>query len=326
MNVAFCTEGGARIGLGHVRRCLSLAQALRSRGASCAFVVSGDPVTLEMIRKEGCGVREADRCLSEQALAVTEGLHPGAVVVDSYDVKTGDLARVRRFARLVVIDDLADRELPADVIVNCTLNAKGDAYRAPSSTKFLLGPEYALLRPEFADAPRRRINGRIRRALITLGGGDPSGLTAHLIQWVRGVLPGTMLDVVLGPLAGDFFRGSMSKVRVHRDPSSMRDLMESADLAVSAGGQTTYELAATGTPAVIIAVAANQVPQSLAWDAAGVLAYAGRAGDHEMSRLLTQKIRILADDPALRRSMSERGRNIVDGRGAERVAEAVFGR
>ena len=326
MRVVIWTHGGPRIGLGHVRRCLSLAQALSARGATCSFIVNDERKTVDMIQWLGFPAKEVDERLSGEALTAIEGLHPDAVVADSYDLSTDDLAGARRVATLIVIDDLADRELPADVIVNCAPNASERAYRALPSTRFLLGPEYALLPPEFADLPVRRINNRVRIVMVTLGGGDPRNLTAPIVRRVREALPDDSLDVVLGPLTGECDCGPMDNVLLHRYPPSMRDLMLGADLAISAGGQTTYELAATGTPAVLMSVASNQIPQSIAWDAAGAFVYAGDAGDPEMAPRMVQVARKLVSDDRLRCAMSERSRSLVDGRGAERVANAVLGR
>jgi len=326
MRVAIRTHGDARIGLGHVRRCLSLAVALSGRGAKCHFVVNDAPVVLELIRSLGFPAVPVGERLRGSGEAAVSGLSPECIVADSYDLSADDLARLRGIARLIVIDDLADRELPADVVVNCAPSATASVYRAGTGTRFLLGPAYAMLRPEFAGIPARGVPGTAVRTLLTMGGGDPAGLTGRMAALLGHALPRMVIDVVVGPFAEKAELPPGGNLVTHRVPPSMRDLMRGADLAVAAGGQTTYELAATGTPAVLVSVADNQVPQSRAWASAGVFLYAGDARDGDVPEKAAGLASRLAGDPVLRGETSRRGRELVDGRGADRVAEAILGR
>jgi len=325
MKVAFRTHGGARTGFGHVRRCLSLAQALSVRGAECVFVVNDDQGVLETIRALGFTALPVDERFPGDAAAAISGLSPGSVVADSYDLSPDDLARLRLIARLVAIDDLADRELPADVVVNCAPSAAALRYRSPRGTRFLLGSAYAMLQPEYAESPARTVRSTAAGILLTLGGGDPGGLTGRMADLLGKALPEARIDVAIGPLAGMIELPSGGNLVTHRGAPSMRALMLDADLAVAAGGQTTYELAATGTPAVILAVADNQVPQSRDLASAGVFLYAGDARVEEVPEKAADLARRLAGDPALRGKMGACGRALVDGRGAERVAAAILG-
>jgi len=326
MKVVVRTHGGAGLGIGHVRRCLSLAQALSARGAECIFVVNEDGTALDMVRSQGFPAYGVDEDLPGWAETEIAGLAPGIVVADSYRLRTADLESMRREARLVVVDDLADRELPADIVVNCTLGASRSSYRALPETKFLLGPDYALLRPEFADVPRRTISLVVKRILVTLGGGDSLGLAGRMVETALAAVPGATVDVVVGPLDEGGGMGAADNVVLHRSPRSMRDLMVAADLAISAGGQTTYELAATGTPSVVVTVADNQVTQSREWDAAGVFRYAGDARDHDWRGNVGGLVGELAKNAASRAAMSGRGRALVDGRGAMRAAGEILAR
>lgn len=326
MRVVMRTHGGAGIGIGHVRRCLSLAQALSTRGADCVFVVNEDGTVLDMVCSQGFPARVVCEDLSGQAESEIAGLAPDIVVADSYQLRTADMESMRRVARLVVVDDLADRELPADIVINYTLGASRSSYRALPETKFFLGPDYALLHPEFTDVPSRTISPVVRRILVTLGGGDSLGLTGRMAETVRAAVPGSTVDIVVGPLDEGGGMEAADNMVLHRSPRSMMDLMLAAELAVSAGGQTTYELAATGTPSVVVSVADNQVPQSRAWDAAGVFRYAGDARDLDWRENVGSLVGELAKDGASRAAMSGRGRALVDGRGALRAAGEILAR
>jgi spore coat polysaccharide biosynthesis predicted glycosyltransferase SpsG len=143
------------------------------------------------------------------------------------------------------------------------------------------------------------------------------------------VLDGCVVDLVVGPFgtgAGDLdgvIRGSRNRVVVHRDRFGLRDLMLGADIAVSAAGVTLLELASTATPMVAIALAANQQPNFTALTNAGVALASGAAGDPGLQRAIEACVGRLAGDGALRTAMAARGRALVDGHGAQRVARLI---
>jgi UDP-2,4-diacetamido-2,4,6-trideoxy-beta-L-altropyranose hydrolase len=321
MKAVIVAEGSSSSGFGHVRRCLSLADVLAARGVAVAFSVWGDMRVSDLIRPEGYEVRAS----SEGAVSPgsVETMRPDVIVADSYSLTSRHLEALRGIAPLVVIDDLADRFFPADIVVNSSPHAPGLKYRALPGTRFLLGPEYAILWSEFAEFPTRRIEGKVRRILVTMGGGDPLNLTPRAVRAIRSVLGDVQIDAVIGPF---FEKGRglpVEEATLHIAPKSLCGLMAGTDLAVTGGGQTTYELAATGTPAVVMAVADNQVPQVTAWESLGVLQYVGDARIPSTLEKMGTGVHRLASDQEVRKAMSERGRKAVDGRGAERVADAV---
>src|SRR5882762_7525398 len=181
--------------------------------------------------------------------------------LDSYGFTPDDLAVFVAAGRPVaVFDDTANRELPVDLVINGGAGARALPYRGGPRTRYLLGPSYLALRPEFAEAAPRTIHDDVRRALVTLGGADPGRLVAPLVRWAIAGLGAITLDVVAGPLVDDVasVRAAVGAVAgpvvLHESPKHLRDLMLAADLAVTGGGQTVYELAATGTPMVAIGV------------------------------------------------------------------------
>jgi UDP-2,4-diacetamido-2,4,6-trideoxy-beta-L-altropyranose hydrolase len=330
-SVVFRTEGGAEIGFGHVRRCLALAAALGAHGAQTVFLVDGDPGVLDQVRARGLGVfpvhRERD---VEETLAVCE-TRAAVLVVDSYGIDASGLrVLAERGPRVAAIDDLADRELPVDLVVNGSAGAERLPYRGAPRTRYLLGPRYVLLQPEFASLPERVLSEHARHVLITVGGGDPTGLTLPLTRCVARALPDATLDVVIGPWFGhaDALREAVASmdahVVLHEAPADMRALMLTADVAVSGGGQTTYELAATGTPTVGIRLADNQRLNLDALADAGALVPAGDVEDPELESTLAAALTSIAKDPDRRAEMSRRARALVDGHGAARVAQEIL--
>ena len=331
--VVFRTNAGSGIGLGHLRRCLTLARAVEALGGECRFIVNRDPAVAAYLRGRGVVAREVsdeDAGDLHETSDILTDWNADACVVDSYEIPGECMERLRGM-RVAVLDDLADRPFPVDIVVNGAPGAVALSYRTAPRTRLLLGPEYLLLREEFAGIPAPSIKPRVERVLITVGGMDQQALTPKLIRWLREVLPQAILDVVIGPFFGhgviretEALAAADSKTALWFDPPAMRDLMVGADLAVTGGGQTTYELAACGTPAVAIRLGDNQTHNLRALAAAGTLHWIGDGDAPDLQQRLQAVVGRLAGDPATRKEMSRAGRALVDGKGATRVASELL--
>jgi UDP-2,4-diacetamido-2,4,6-trideoxy-beta-L-altropyranose hydrolase len=331
LTVAIRANGGDVVGLGHIRRCLSLGQALSRRGATVRFISNSDKAALALIAQHGFDMTPVDLENDvAQTCAALDHYRASALVVDSYEIGANYLVAMRKHVNLLAaIDDIADRHLPVDIIINGAIYAPELVYDVLPHTILLLGVPYAILRKEFALEVERKIEGPARHFLITVGGSDSMDLTRRLIEWILQERDSVVLDVVVGPFfkdRGKIFEAAArqpKQVRVHDNPGDMRSLMLRADLAITGGGQTTYELAATGTPAVAIATAEHQLPNIKALAQAGSLVYAGTADEPELKTKLLTRLGELIDGPQTRRLMSQQGCALVDGRGADRLAEAI---
>lgn len=305
LRVAFLTEAGPGVGLGHLRRCEALAAALGTRGVAARFLVDGDvgPARLEWTRDPA------------RAVAALVAWRPDVVVIDSYRAGAELLERIATLAPCAVaVDDLADRPLPVHLVVNGAWHAARLVYRGRPDTAFLLGPEFALLDPVFAEAPRAAPRDDVRRILVAFGGDPPRDALAAAIGAARRAAPPTTVDVALGQFAEEP-APARDGVTTHWGLGSLRELMLEADLAVTGGGMTAYECLATGVPVVAICLADNQRPNVDELGRAGLILN----GEASLEQAIGQLVR----DPALRRAMSARGRRAVDGRGAARVADAI---
>lgn len=323
--IVFWTTGGVKSGLGHVRRCLSLAEAVREIGADASFVLESDRMVLNYVEERGFRAVPADRV---SALGTVRNENGASVVIDSYAVPSEELAAVRERSRAIVIDDLADREFPVDLVVNSSPSMKVSDYTALPSTRFLLGPEYALLRCEFdSGIPEGRVRRRVRRILVTVGGSDPHRITGTLVTACAKAVTGVRFDVIAGPLFDETHGtddASGSPVNWHRDPADIRSLMLDSDLAVCGGGQTIFELAATATPAIAVRTASNQTGNLEAFSRAGALEWAADAEDADLAAHVGEAVKRVFDDFVRRETMSRRGSSLVDGRGAKRVAAVLL--
>jgi spore coat polysaccharide biosynthesis predicted glycosyltransferase SpsG len=313
----FLTEAGNGAGLGHLKRCVALATELEALGAKVRFAVAGDVERLAAcdIGPPALSALQWTRA-SGLALRALADWRPGIVVVDSYAVTPRFLEELRvTGAYVVVIDDLADRVIPADMVVNGAYHASRLPYRGLPETVFLLGPRYALLDPAFGNQPPRRIRHPVGRVLVTLGGEGDAERPNEVVTIVGSVVPGATIDLVVGPFAAvPVSHGH--QVHLHRGVSSLRMLLLNADIAVTGSGMTLYECLATGTPAVALCLADNQRPNFEEMARPGLIVQ----GEPD----LKQAFEKLVGDLSLRETLSRRGKDVVDGGGALRVATALL--
>lgn len=306
MRIALRADGGPKVGLGHFGRCAALAQAFRARGAR--------PVFVDVPSSCATWVRDRGFPLGRLSSGPWDLL-----VADSYRFTARDWAAMRRAARaLVAVEDRSRRPAGADWVLN------GHAYARPSrahESGRLTGPRFMPLRREYwRGSPRRAVRAAVRRFVVALGGGDVGPIAAQAASIAASAFPDAQIHLVLGPLSPRPRRLD-PRVRVHRDLPSLKPLLERCDAGLCAGGQTLYEFAATGTPAVAAELGPDQRSNIRALSRAGAALPVGRPGPRWGARLS----RALSElTPARRREMSEAGRALVDGRGALRAAVALM--
>lgn len=312
-SVLFLTVAGAGAGLGHVKRCAALGSALAGLGASVRFAVAGH---LQRVGTFGMTLPgfEAPQWIGSPRLALEIVERSGAdlIVVDAY-LATDELLRAIRSRGAVVaaIDDLADRELPVDIVVNGAYHAERRRYAEVPGRRLLLGPRFTLIDPGFADVPHRVTRPTVSRVLVTLGGEDAGAVVAASVASVARAAPGAVIDLVVGPFApAASARGA--NVRLHQGLPSLRALLLEADFAVTGAGMTLYECLAAGTPAVAVPLADNQRPNFDELTGAGLVL----PGQPDLAAAVER----LSLDAALRGRLAASGRALVDGRGAARVA------
>lgn len=334
MRALFRVDAGASVGLGHLQRCLSLALALREQGTASRFLVRVDAAALSRISAAGF---EADASPDGQPgeaidaapiLEVAARHRCAAVIVDSYDATTPLFAELRRAGLFVVaIDDHAVIELPCRVVINGGAHAESLPYRAGEDARLLLGPRYALLRPEFWKIEPRPVAPQVKTVLVTLGGADPQRLMPRLLEELARI-DALQWIAIVGP---SFSHGQAvreaarraKRVRVVEQPTAVSGLMQEANLAVSAAGQTLYELARVGCPTVAIRAADNQTAQLEAFKRLGIVDAAGDAADRNICATVAQRVRGLIASPDRRAAMSAAGQGLIDGQGALRVASVM---
>ncbi len=339
MKVAIRADASAAIGLGHVKRCLSLAQALRAQGAEVSLAWRRIDVDCAPVI-EAAGV---------QSLCIGPGRVPGELIdvrdflvaVPSADVIVVDhyalgerwhrVARERSGARLAAIDDVADRALDVDWLIDPNFSADPRAKfagRIGLATRVLAGPAHALLAPAYARSPRCAVHEAVRSIGVFMGGTDAANVSMLACRALRETLG---------------FRGAIEIATTSGNPN-LPELREAAardagtllvldqpdlaaffarhDLQIGAGGGATWERCCIGAPTLAVIVADNQRPVLLPLQSMGVLRVL--ADEPPSQAAIAAAARELIENPALRRSLAERARALVDGLGAMRVATALL--
>ncbi len=318
--------GGPRTGFGHLRRSWTLASRLVQDAVAVHFVCA-TPDGAGILAEAGFPVTVEDhpRSLARTLDLLRRPPAPRLCLVDDPDLPAAALSDLSACAPLVCVDDTGEREMPVDLAVNGSAGAQHLVYRGLPWTEYLLGPDYILLRREFTGVPKRLPTALdIRRVLVLTGGGGTGTLSRQIAEVVAEVLPRAVVDVVTGPFADSQPEGEPSdRMTWYRSPQDIRSLMLAADLAVSAGGQTLYELAAAATPTLGVRVTANQSLNLKGLSEAGCLRDIGSPEAPQFRTRLAGTLEELAGDAKTREAMGNRGRRLVDGKGVERVAARI---
>ena len=322
----FFTEGGHNSGLGHIARCVALSRAFGKKGITSKIIVDGDSSVdgllseVSFVRKDWIGSRVEVFGIIKKT---------DVVVVDSYRADRSFYTDVSGLCRLVVcFDDNMRLDYPEGTVVNGSMGAETLGYDKKPGTEYLLGVKYMCLRPEFESVPEWRTRADVKSILITFGGNDIRGLTSIVLSSLVRRFPNVTKKVIIGPATrseDSFFVKNLDNTEMIFAPSAskIRDVMCGVDMAVTAGGQTLYELARVGVPAVVVGVADNQLGNIAGWEKAGAIKYSGFWDAPDIER------RIISDCGSLlvkgiREEMSSKGRCLMDGEGAERVVNKVF--
>lgn len=338
--ILFRADGNAAIGSGHLRRCLTLAIELRERGHDCLFVCSHAPqsfnglvsaagFTIFELPSAGNFTEASDAKLVMEAVASHAPLN--VVVVDHYQLGRAWEQALRAFAStVVVIDDLADRHHDCDFLIDVAPGAC-DRYNAlvPELCRKLLGTNFALLRPEFRElrSTRRISHEPLARIFVSFGGVDAANFTALTVAAVRRALPNVMINAVVTAMsphreALERQAADDDSLQIDVDAQNMAELMMASDLAIGAGGSTSWERACLGLPSIVVPVAENQLQTVCALGSLGCAVTVAPSPQFvsDTSRIIS----ILSASPALRQSMSSAASSSVDGRGAIRIASAIL--
>ncbi len=332
-------DANKQIGAGHLMRCLALGQAWRDNDGHVTFLTAFYTSRfLARLRDQGFTIPRLPQTYPDprewEVTQRTLASHPNAwVVVDGYHFDTAYQQRIRDAGHpLLVIDDTAHlRQYVADLLLNQNIHAESLSYRCEPDCRMLLGTEYAMLRREFLQwkSMKREIPDVARRVLVTLGDADVHNVMLLVLEAMQRLeIHGLETNFVMG--AGVTHRNELQQavrrsahpVHLLHDTDEMPRLMARADLALSGGGSTCWELAFMQLPSLVLVLADNQKEAMAALDAQGSIRNLGWH-DKVDAETLAKRVTDLAQDSEGRADMSGKGRGLVDGMGGMRVVRAM---
>ena len=358
LQIVFRTDASLTIGTGHVMRCLTLANALAKKGADVSFIcreheghlcdlieergfvvhclpapTDGFRAEVDPIHAAWLGASWEDDAEQTDTAIRAWGVKPDWLVVDHYALDRRWESALRPLVgSIFVIDDIADRVHDCDLLLDQNLVADMHTRytgKVPADCSLLLGPEYALLQPIYAELHDRLPprEGPIRRVLIAFGGADRDNLTGRALGAFLSLNRTEIsLDVVIpssSPYASEIRDQAAGHANIHLHGSlpSLAPLMARADLAIGAAGTTSWERLCLGLPALVVTLAENQRPIADGLHRQGLVRWLGHKDEvteQSLRRALTELIEEGIDE-----EWSLRCRSTVDGKGITSITNCL---
>lgn len=325
MEVKIFTEGGNDIGFGHISRCSSLYDEALNRKVNVKFFIYGDINSVEFLKsKEVVNVNWMDENYLKDNIKDDD-----YVIVDSYvaDIQKYEIIS-QKSKKALYIDDNGRLNYPKGIIVNPSLDSSHIDYSHSSNIILLSGPEYVILRDPFKGVKRENISKEVKKVLIVMGGTDIRGLIPLIIDNICRNRLDIEFDIVTGSEDMEKINSQISKpnnIIFHKnlEATQMMELMISSDLAITAAGQTIYELLATQTPFIPIQVVENQkitvstilkkkiVRKVISWSSKNI------------SEEIIHGIEFLKDE-MYRKKYILNNANLIDGKGSGRIIDELM--
>jgi len=328
--ILFRVDGSRMMGMGHVYRSLAVAEALReSSRAEIAFLMSADHAEgISTVSKSGYPVRVFKSGGLEVMIETIQDFAPSVVVNDLPLVEETYLRSLARLGAITInlvdtLDDLERVSRDAQFVIS----VMNEDRETPEG--FYGGPAFAILRRHF-QGRERVIREKPLKVLLTFGGADPQALTLKVARALAPLTDSVEVISVAGPAFPHTHVFEALQRTLNRRLPLVRgvdvqiaDLMLEADLVLCSGGMSVYEIAALGTPGVVLAQNAREDRRMREFARFGTIEYLGLGVDVDETAIL-DAVRLLLTDAGRRRTMSEKGRRLVDGYGAARAAQIVL--
>lgn len=353
--IVFRVDSSSQIGSGHLMRCLTLAEQLKNH-ANIMFISRNLEGNLnKLVEKNGYKLLTLPKVLennnlvgyekwltvktqfdAEQTKNLLADLDVGCLIIDSYAIDEEWENIVRPYVKkIMAIDDLANRRHNCDILLDqnyyCDMKTRYNKL-VPTGCKLLLGPRYVLLREEFYEARQkiRARDGTIKNILVFFGGSDLTNETMKALHAIEEV---NRIDITINVVVGasnknkhevENFCDKYKNMHYFCQVNNMAELMHKADLAIGAGGTTTWERCFLGLPAIVIAVADNQIKISEDCSYLGTIEYIGEA-DFIGSVQLSDAIIKMIQNKKYIKNMMQKAYSLVGSLGVNEVVSDILG-
>jgi len=326
MKVFIITEGGKDIGFGHITRCLSLYQAFEERGIKPKFIINGDNDIECLLKNINCQklnwIEKPDKLFE-----LIKGVD--IAIIDSYLADSTFCIQISNLVKTpVYIDDNKRLDYPDGVVLNGNVHAETLNYPSKNGITYLLGTKYTPLRKEFWEVPEKKIKEKCESIMVTFGGDDARNMTPKILRFLKNEYPDIRKNVVIGKSFNnidDIIKCTDKNTNLIYYPNALKikEIMLESDIAISAGGQTLYELARIGVPTIGICIAENQLGNVKEWKRIGFLEYAGLYNENNIIADIDKLLKNL-ESIKIRESKSKIGKQFVNGKGSLNIVEILI--
>ncbi len=331
MRALIRADGGFNVGMGHIIRCMALYDELIKNNVECIFVYKKDKVV------EGYFKDKKVRYILMKAMElggekieiknIIKNYNTDVIITDSYNINEEYLLFLKSLSRyLVSIDDNYLFDYPSDIVINPNIYAEKKRYTKKAS-KYLLGGQYCILRDEFRESSHKNIKVKAENILITMGGTDVNNVTPFIIKAIKKI-HGININVIVGKgfenkeLVEESCKNNQN-INLIYNPKDMRILMESADICISSGGSTLYELASLGVPTLFVIQADNQLRLAEYMEKNQIMVNLGWYYNLKEKAVLDEIINII-DNQGIRLKLSADSKKIINVDGVKNIVKKII--
>ena len=353
MSVVFRVDASINIGIGHVMRCLTLADEIKKTDSDILFVCSALEGNLKrLINIRGFEVSLINHDLEvknnqnfswyqdvNETIGIIKNIKPTWLIIDHYGIDYLWHDKIRKYTnQIMVIDDLANRQMYCDLLLDNTIGRKPKDYYllVNNDCELLLGPEYSLIRHEFREyrllsSKKQFKDFAIRNILVSMGGMDFNNITEDVINSIFALdwSPELVVNVVLSEMAPNIrsvlklSKKTNININIIISPKSMAKLMFEADISIGASGSSAWERCSLGLPTLAICSAENQLDIFKELDNLKVHFATDINGKYKFPSLISQLEKI-KENPSVLKPLIENSFNICDALGANRVESKMW--
>jgi len=335
MKIVFRVDATQKTGIGHIMRCLALSEELTRRGHTCIILTKiNNRDLLKRIKTFHVDIQRIDTNTSlkkdlEILLKFSKVNKIDWIVTDHYGIDTSYLNELKKQGfHVLSVDDISLMHYPSDIVINQNIDAEHLTFSVEPYTILLRGPAYAILRDEILVREKKKQCDSVKKILVTLGGSNPDNYLLKILQSLDIAEKKVDVLAIVGPFnlyisqLKSYVKQSRANISLIISPKKMVDFYLESDLAVSAGGSSCYELAYFGIPNIIITIADNQFGVAREFHRQQLGVYLGM--EHEVkSEAINDTIKELIENHSLRKKMSKRGRNLIDGNGKKHIVDCM---
>lgn len=339
----FRTDANEQIASGHVMRCIAIAEAAKELGEDSTFIMA-DNKSIQLVESRGFKAIVLDTVWNDmeseidKLASIIREYNIDKLLVDSYSITMNYMTAISKCTKLILIDDFGNEIYPVDVLINYGFMCEKIPYKKMyrdagySDVRFLTGSRYVPLRKEFEN-PDYTIREKVENVLITTGGSDGYNVAGQFLK--KALEDDGFKELRYHVVVGCFninkeMLRSMEKkygnIIIHENVENMSELMQMCDIAITAGGTTTFELCSVGIPSVCLSIASNQYEGIKKWEREGVMLSAGDMEHNPQTCIcgIIHNIKKYIASLDLRKEKSKKMRELIDGLGAKRIAKEII--